>query len=85
MWPPISESDPVWHSVDIFDVTPVLIALAMSGIVSTLFLALEVLHQHMGRKKECICYLKLYGWNNQPLTKNNESRARGVFIQAHKM
>jgi len=60
VWPPITESDPVWHSVDIFDVTSILIALAASALVSILLLAIEILHQYMGLKKGYNCYLKLY-------------------------
>jgi hypothetical protein len=66
MWPPISESDDVWYSVDIFDVTTVLIAFAASAIVSMLLLAVEVLHQHMDLKKSSNCYLKLCSLKYRP-------------------
>jgi hypothetical protein len=85
MWPPTSESDDVWHSVDIFDVTSVLIALAASAFVSVLLLATEVLHQHMGLKISCNYHLKLCGMKYRPLKKNNERRVQSVIIQAYEV
>jgi hypothetical protein len=85
MRPPISESDHISYSVDIFDVTSVLIALAASTVVSILLLAIEVLHQHMGLKISCNCYPKLCSLKYRPLKKKNERRAQSVIIQAYEM
>ncbi|GFG34970.1 hypothetical protein Cfor_09315 [Coptotermes formosanus] len=59
IWPPMSESDPTWHSFDIFDVASVVVVLAAGAVVSILLLAIEVLYQHMGLKKTCHDHLKL--------------------------
>jgi hypothetical protein len=55
----MSESDPTWHSFDIFDVASVVVVLAAGAVVSILLLGIEVLYQHMGLKKTCHDHLKL--------------------------